>query len=139
MTDLVERLKRWSPMDGGRRINPDGPEAAAEIERLREVVACFGADPEDDTWWKTVIGGEHQPSGEIASIRHMHPLMVKPFYDQHKGTAIGDIIAGLIFGAAITRNRERFLVNDANERRDRAEAEVERLTAALSKASGEGV
>lgn len=34
LAGLCERLRKWSPLDGGYRVNPDGPEAAAAIERL---------------------------------------------------------------------------------------------------------
>lgn len=98
---------------------------AAEIEGLK--AALRQVEPANDVWWKTVIGETHTPSGEGISIKHLHPLTVKPFYDQHKGTALGDIIAGLIFDASITRNREQFLVADAYERARTAEEAADRL------------
>ena len=119
-------------------IDSDGPTArlmreaatlieaqAAEIEGLK--AALRQVEPANDVWWKTVIGGTHTPSGEGISIKHLHPLTVKPFYDQRKGSALGDIIAGLIFDASITRNREQFLVADAYERTRAAEETAERL------------
>ena len=99
--------------------NPDGPEAVQEIERLEaERDSIAGSS----IWWSAVIGGTHQPSGELPSIKHLHPAMVKPVYDAHKGTAVADVIAGLIFKLAITENREQFLVRHANERAEKAEA-----------------
>lgn len=91
-------------------------EREQEVERLR-------GQPENDTWWKTVIGDTHVPSGEV-SVKHLHPLTVKPIYEAHKGTVIADVIAGLIFEAALTRNREKFLVDDANTRSTDAEAKL---------------
>lgn len=79
----------------------------------------------ESIWWKGVIGdGSHQPSGEVRSIKHLHPAMVKPIYEANKGTAVADVIAGLIFSLAITENREQFLVADANERRLEAERKL---------------
>jgi len=99
-------------------------EHASDLRALLDRVEALEAP---GVWWKTVIGegDAHQPSGEIRSIKHIHPLMVKPFYDAHKGDAIGDIIAGLIFNLEITQNRETFLVEDANERRKSAEDALE--------------
>lgn len=79
----------------------------------------------ESIWWKGVIGdGSHQPSGEVRSIKHLHPAMVKPIYEANKGTAVADVIAGLIFLLAINQNREQFLVADANERRTEAERKL---------------
>ena len=36
MTDLIERLRGTWAWSHGRPVNPDGPEAADEIERLRK-------------------------------------------------------------------------------------------------------
>ena len=91
---------------------------AETIRRLR-------GDPEKGLWWTKVIGegASHVPSGEIRSIKHLHPAMVQPIYEAHKGTAVADVIAGLVFHIAITENREQFLVADATERATKAEAE----------------
>lgn len=79
----------------------------------------------ESIWWKGVIGdGSHQPSGEVRSVKHLHPAMVKPIYEANKGTAVADVIAGLIFSLAINQNREQFLVADANERRTEAERKL---------------
>lgn len=65
---------------------------------------------EGDAWWKSVIGeGAHVPSGEIPSIKNLHPAMVKPIYDAHKGTAVADVIAGLIFHLTVAFNRAECL------------------------------
>lgn len=83
-------------------------------------------------WWKGVIGdGSHQPSGEVRSIKHLHPAMVKPIYEANKGTAVADVIAGLIFSLAINQNREQFLVSDANERRTEAERKLAEAVSVL--------
>jgi hypothetical protein len=86
---------------------------------------------ERETWWKTVIGeGQtHVPSGEVPSIKHLHPLTVKPIYDAHKGTAVADVIAGLIFNLSISREREEYLVADLTERRDAAEKRADEAAA----------
>jgi hypothetical protein len=98
---------------------------------------------ERDTWWRTVIGeGQaHVPSGEIPSIKHLHPLTVKPIYDAHKGTAVADVIAGLIFDLSISHERERYLIADLNERLAAAEkraenAEARALIAAMQPGPG---
>lgn len=79
----------------------------------------------ESIWWKGVIGdGPHQPSGEVRSIKHLHPAMVRPIYEANKGTAVADVIAGLIFSLSITQNREQFLVAYANERRAEAERKL---------------
>lgn len=79
----------------------------------------------ESIWWKGVIGdGPYRPSGEVRSIKHLHPAMVKPIYEANKGTAVADVIAGLIFLLAINQNREQFLVADANERRTEAERKL---------------
>ena len=52
--DIVERLRSVGGIEGTTRwyINPDGPEAADEIEKLRDVlkmwVKFWEADGEDD-------------------------------------------------------------------------------------------
>ncbi|MNT38387.1 hypothetical protein D3C72_1745760 [compost metagenome] len=61
----------------------------------------------------------------------MHPAMVKPIYDAHKGTAVAGVIAGLIFSLAITQNREQFLVKYANDRAAQAERQRDELRKAL--------
>lgn len=99
----------------------------AEKAALETRVASLIGEPENDVWWKTVVGDQHVPSGEKISVRHLHPMAVKPHYEAARGTAVGDVIAGLIFEAAITRNREKFLVDDLQARATAAEAEVERL------------
>lgn len=38
MTDIVERLRGTWAWSHGRLVNPDGPEAADEIERLRSTL-----------------------------------------------------------------------------------------------------
>jgi len=139
---LIERLEAKFSGDvhsasDGLLVNPDGPEAASVIRRLQaERDALIDTGPvEGDVWWKTVIGaGEaHKPSGELPSIKHLHPLTVKPIYEAHNGTAVADVIAGLIFNLSISHNREQYLVADANERAERAEAErdeaIKHLTA----------
>lgn len=106
---------------------PSCTEHASDLRALLDRLDALEGREAHGAWWKTVIGegAKHKPSGEIRSIKHMHPLMVKPFYDAHKGDAIGDIIAGLIFNLEITQNRETFLVADANERRKAAEDALE--------------
>ena len=119
---IVERPDFWTV----QALTPAEPaearirELEAELEQYRSA-----ARDHNDTWWETVIGDTHTPSGEGISIKHLHPLTVKPFYEQHKGTAIADIIAGLIFEALITRNRERFLVEHANDRAATALRQIE--------------
>lgn len=110
-------------------------EAARRSPEGEAPVAWDGSDP----WWQTVIGGEHKPSGEVASIKHLHPLMVKPIYEAHKGTAVADVIAGLLFNLSITQERERFLVEDANERRRAAEAALEEHLSRPTPATPEGL
>ena len=111
--------------------------AAAEAfdALLSEIAALRGERDRiagESIWWKGVIGdASHQPSGEIRSIKHMHPAMVKPIYDAHKGTAVADVIAGLIFSLAITQNREQFLVEYANDRATQAERQRDELWKAL--------
>jgi len=104
-------------------------EAASRISALLEKNAALRAERDqiagESIWWAGVIGdGSHQPSGEVRSIKHLHPAMVKPIYEANKGTAVADVIAGLIFSLAITENREQFLVADANERRTEAERKL---------------
>ncbi len=92
----------------------------------------------ESIWWKGVVGdGSHQPSGEVRSIKHLHPSMVKPIYEANKGTAVADVIAGLIFSLAITENREQFLVADANERRTEAERKLAEAVELLKQALGD--
>lgn len=94
----------------------------AELEAERDQIAG------ESIWWRAVIGdGEYAPSGEVPSIKHLHPATVKPIYEAHKGTAVADVIAGLIFSRAITENREQFLVGCANGRAQAAEARADRL------------
>lgn len=94
----------------------------AELEGERDQIAG------ESIWWKAVIGdGEYTPSGEVPSIKHLHPAMVKPIYEAHKGTAVADVIAGLIFSRAITENREQFLVGYHTDRATAAEARADRL------------
>lgn len=110
-------------------INPDGPAAADALEALLAENAALRAERDqiagESIWWKGVIGdGPYRPSGEVRSIKHLHPAMVKPIYEANKGTAVADVIAGLIFLLAINQNREQFLVADANERRTEAERKL---------------
>lgn len=95
---------------------------------IAEVAALRGERDQiagESIWWKGVIGdGPYRPSGEVRSIKHLHPAMVKPIYEANKGTAVADVIAGLIFLLAINQNREQFLVADANERRTEAERKL---------------
>lgn len=98
----------------------------AELEAERDQIAG------ESIWWKAVIGdGEYTPSGEVPSIKHLHPAMVKPIYEAHKGTAVADVIAGLIFSRAITENREQFLIGYHIDRATAAEARADRLAKAL--------
>ena len=98
----------------------------AELEAERDQIAG------ESIWWKAVIGdGEYTPSGEVPSIKHLHPATVKPIYEAHKGTAVADVIAGLIFSRAITENREQFLVGYHTDRATAAEARADRLAKAL--------
>lgn len=95
---------------------------------IAEVAALRGERDQiagESIWWKGVIGdGSHQPSGEVRSIKHLHPAMVKPIYEAHKGTAVADVIAGLVFSLAINQNREQFLVAHANDRATEAERKL---------------
>lgn len=104
------------------------------LSRLTEENERMRGDPERGLWWTKVVGegASHVPSGEVRSIKHLHPAMVQPIYEAHKGTAVADVIAGLVFHIAITENRERFLVADATDRRTKAEAERDEALEALS-------
>lgn len=103
----------------------------AELEAERDQIAG------ESIWWKAVIGdGEYTPSGEVPSIKHLHPATVKPIFEAHKGSAVADVIAGLIFSRAITENREQFLVGQANDRATAAEARANRLAEALEDLEG---
>ena len=101
----------------------------AELEvRIEALEAERSQIAGESIWWRAVIGdGEYAPSGEVPSIKHLHPATVKPIYEAHKGTAVADVIAGLIFSRAITENREQFLVGCANGRAQAAEARADRL------------
>lgn len=105
----------------------------ARLQAAEERAEALEGSPEGDTWWKIVIGegASHAPSGEI-SVKHLHPLAVKPIYEAHRGTAVADVIAGLIFKLAITQNREEFLVKDAAKRTEAAEERAEKLEGALA-------
>ncbi|MRL69135.1 hypothetical protein [Brevundimonas sp. SPF441] len=94
----------------------------AQLEAERDQVAG------ESIWWKTVIGDDqYTPSGEVPSIKHLHPATVKPIFEAHKGSAVADVIAGLIFSRAITENREQFLVGYHTDRATAAEARADRL------------
>lgn len=113
----------------------DVPTLLAENAALRDERDQIAGE---SIWWKGVIGdGSHQPSGEVRSIKHLHPAMVKPIYEANKGTAVADVIAGLIFLLAINQNREQFLVADANERRTEAERKLAEAVGLLAEAASE--
>ncbi len=116
--------------------------AQARIAELEARISDLEAERDqiagESIWWKAVIGdGEYTPSGEVPSIKHLHPAMVKPIYEANKGTAVADVIAGLIFSLAITENREQFLVGHANDRAQAAEARADRLAEALEYAKAQ--
>lgn len=121
----------WTPAKKIDALLKESRQAADGLDALLSEIEGLKADRErvagNSLWWEKVIGGTHEPSGEVRSIKHLHPAMVKPIYDAHKGTAVADVIAGLIFSLAITENREQFLVADANERRSKAEQELDAL------------
>ena len=107
--------------------------AASALARIAELEAERDQIAGESIWWKAVIGdGEYTPSGEVPSIKHLHPAMVKPIYEAHKGTAVADVIAGLIFSRAITENREQFLVRYHVDRATAAEARADRLASAMT-------
>ncbi|MBU1606343.1 MAG: hypothetical protein KKD08_05985 [Alphaproteobacteria bacterium] len=108
----------------------------AELEaRILDLEAERDKIAGESIWWKAVIGdGGYTPSGEVPSIKHLHPAMVKPIYEANKGTAVADVIAGLIFSRAITENREQFLVTNANERAQAAEDRADRLADGITAA-----
>ena len=113
--------------------------AQARIAELEARISDLEAERDkiagESIWWKAVIGdGEYTPSGEVPSIKHLHPAMVKPIYEANKGTAVADVIAGLIFSRAITENREQFLVTNANERAQAAEDRADRLADGITAA-----
>lgn len=125
LTTPAKATEAWN-----RRVTAASAQAAIDAEKAK--VAELEAERDqisgESLWWKAVIGdGEYKPSGEVPSIKHLHPAMVKPVYDAHKGTAVADVIAGLIFSRAITENREQFLVGYANARATAAEARADRL------------
>jgi len=96
-------------------------EAASEIEALTAQVAALTAPM--PKWWQEVVGDEYQPSGR-ASVKHLHPLTVKPVFEEHKGTVVADVIAGLIFHMHIADNRAEFLSTYWRDKFDQAEARL---------------
>lgn len=118
LTTPAKATEAWN-----RRVTAASAQARiAELEAERDQIAG------ESIWWKAVIGdGEYTPSGEVPSIKHLHPATVKPIYEAHKGTAVADVIAGLIFSRAITENREQFLVGYHTDRATAAEARADRL------------
>lgn len=131
----ADRLPECS-FDDGKTWELDGVGVAETFSRAADAIdallaenAALRAERDqiagESIWWKGVIGdGPYRPSGEVRSIKHLHPAMVKPIYEANKGTAVADVIAGLIFLLAINQNREQFLVADANERRTEAERKL---------------
>lgn len=140
--ELARRLRvswpdrGWVASNKIKELLGEAREAANALENLLSEIAALRGERDrvagESIWWKGVIGDvSHQPSGEVPSIKHMHPAMVKPIYDAHKGTAVADVIAGLIFSLAITQNREQFLVKHANDRAAQAERQRDELRKAL--------
>lgn len=121
LTTPAKATKAWN-----RRVTAASAQARiAELEAERDQIAG------ESIWWKAVVGdGEYTPSGEVPSIKHLHPATVKPIFEAHKGSAVADVIAGLIFSRAITENREQFLVGYHTDRATAAEARADRLAKA---------
>ena len=118
---------------GPNDTNPEPLVTAASAQaRIAELEAERDQIAGESIWWKAVVGdGEYTPSGEVPSIKHLHPATVKPIFEAHKGSAVADVIAGLIFSRAITENREQFLVGYHTDRATAAEARADRLALAL--------
>lgn len=124
LTTPAKATEAWN-----RRVTAASAQARiAQLEAERDQVAG------ESIWWKTVIGDDqYTPSGEVPSIKHLHPATVKPIFEAHKGSAVADVIAGLIFSRAITENREQFLVGYHTDRATAAEARADRLALALER------
>lgn len=95
---------------------------AAERERL--------SDEEIRDFWQEVIGGGPYTPVVLKSARHIHPGQVKPVFEAHAGTAVADVIAGLIFAMNVAANRSQFMGDHMLSVSARAEA-AEKREAAL--------
>lgn len=59
-------------------------------------------------YWQTAIGGSYTPA-KLGKHQSAHPTTVKRVLDEVRGTEVADVIVGLVFWAAIVRNREEAL------------------------------
>jgi len=97
------------------------------LHHLKNAVEQAVANMESvDDFWKEVVGEAYTPV-VIKGIKHLGPRAVKPVFEEHRGTAVADVIVGLIFAQSIALNREKLLMECANERLDEANAEIDRL------------
>ena len=87
--DIVERLRSVGGIEGTTRwyINPDGQEAAQEIERLREALETFANNVKetnegiDENWSKTVypLKAENQRLREALKEILTHETDYEPY------------------------------------------------------------
>jgi hypothetical protein len=89
--------------------------ADAELELCAARKSSLGADP----FWTKVIGGEYPSTGTGIPVKHIHPAHVKPVFDAARGTAVADVIAGLLFQHMMAWNNAQHAWKRVKEFQDR--------------------
>lgn len=72
-------------------------------------------DHDGTNYWADAIGGTYRPV-HYGKHTSWHPMTVKAELAKHKDEPVADVLVGLVFSLTINREREKFLLADANER-----------------------